>query len=108
MAYGFFLEEVSTYDITIPGGRPEEKASALLNTANANIYIKFYKEGFKFPGNFNPVIKGRQHFYVHFYYSDYPNIIDLLRNEKPIFFFFNENTKYANISTRKEPIGEGE
>ena len=50
--------------------------------------------------------------YYAFYYhhSQLPHLIDMLRNEKPIFVFFDNNNGFNNsrISTTDEPIGEGE
>ena len=38
----------------------------------------------------------------------YDSIIDILRNEKPIYFSYSEKSKLGYIRTGKEPIGEGE
>jgi len=47
-------------------------------------------------------------FYYHHYQLDH--LIDMLRNEGPIFVFFNNDSGFNNsrISTTDEPIGEGE
>jgi len=34
--------------------------------------------------------------------------IDVLRNEKPVFFNWSTTTKVAILSTNEEPVGEGE
>ena len=50
--------------------------------------------------------------YYAFYYhhSQLQHLIDMLRYEKPIFVFFNNDGGFNNsrISTTDEPIGEGE
>ena len=50
--------------------------------------------------------------YFAFYYHHYqlPHLIDMLRNEKPVFVFFNNEGGFNNsrISTTDEPVGEGE
>ena len=50
--------------------------------------------------------------YYAFYYHHYQleHLIDMLRNEKPITVFFNDNNNFNNsrISTSDEPVGEGE
>ena len=50
--------------------------------------------------------------YYSFYYhhSQLDHLIDMLRNEKPIFVFFNDDNGWPNsrISTTEEPVGEGE
>jgi len=38
----------------------------------------------------------------------YDSILDILRNEKPIYFSFSEKSKLGYLRTGKEPIGEGE
>jgi hypothetical protein len=47
---------------------------------------------------------------VVLYYSldQYPHILDLLRNESPLHLRFNKDNKFGQISTSKEPVGEGE
>ena len=46
---------------------------------------------------------------IYYRYSDYPVIIDMLRNEKPIFFIYQpEGTNNSRLSTSSEPVGEGE
>jgi len=40
--------------------------------------------------------------------SQYDNVLDILRNEKPLFFYFNEKSKVANVQTTDEPVGEEE
>jgi hypothetical protein len=50
--------------------------------------------------------------YYAFYYHHHQlqHLIDMLREEKPIFVFFNNDNGFANsrISTTDEPVGEGE
>lgn len=43
--------------------------------------------------------------YMYLPLSQFPNVIDLLRNEKPIYFGFDSR---AVLSTLKEPVGVGE
>jgi hypothetical protein len=45
----------------------------------------------------------------HYAAEDYPQILDLLRNEKPVYVEFEVRTgNIANIRTSAEPVGEGE
>lgn len=50
--------------------------------------------------------------YYAFYYHhrQLDHLIDMLRNEKPIYVFFNNDMGFNNsrIATTHEPIGEGE
>ena len=45
----------------------------------------------------------------HYMAADYPQILDLLRNEKPIYVEFEGSVgNIASIRTSAEPVGEGE
>ena len=44
----------------------------------------------------------------HYSATDYPQVLDILRNEKPVFVEFDERTNVANVRTSAEPVGEGE
>jgi hypothetical protein len=50
------------------------------------------------------------YFAFYYHHSQLPHLIDMIRNEKPIFVFFNNDNGFANsrISTTDEPTGEGE
>ena len=44
----------------------------------------------------------------HYAATDYPQVLDILRNERPVYVEFDERTNVANIRTSAEPVGEGE
>lgn len=45
----------------------------------------------------------------HYLAADYPQILDILRNEKPVYVEFEMRVgNIANIRTSAEPVGEGE
>ena len=47
--------------------------------------------------------------YVMFYkITDMPYLIDMLRNESPIYLLVSGNGEEVSISTTQEPVGEGE
>lgn len=46
--------------------------------------------------------------YVSYRYKWLRDILDMLRNEEPVYFIWNSNDQYAVITTEKEPIGEEE
>ncbi|NIM52048.1 MAG: hypothetical protein GTN62_01215 [Gemmatimonadales bacterium] len=75
---------------------------------NATVYLWFYAGSGPLPGNTSPVIGGQQHLYINMYADDYLSVIDLLRNEKPLRYFYRDDSKLFYISTRDEPIGEHE
>ena len=47
---------------------------------------------------------------VYYHHWQLPHLLDMVRNEKPIFVFFNNDNGFNNsrISTASEPVGEGE
>ena len=70
-------------------------------------YIKFHKEG-PLPNSSAPSTYG-QRFYGHLDYQKMAGMVDLLRNEKPINFGWDDaNPKYFHLMTGKEEVGEGE
>jgi hypothetical protein len=44
----------------------------------------------------------------HYSGADFPQVLDLLRNEKPVYVEFDARTTVANVRTSPEPVGEGE
>jgi len=70
------------------------------------VQINFYPDGKALPENHYD--KRNKLVYLRYPMSMYPNVIDLLRNEKPIYFSYTENLKTGFVRTGKEPIGEGD
>jgi len=53
--------------------------------------------------------KGNGYISCHYLKDDYPYVLDILRNEKPVFVEFEVRAgNVANIRTTAEPVGEGE
>jgi len=44
---------------------------------------------------------------LYYAYEDLPRVLDILRNEKPVFLVWEEGLR-AHLSTGPEPVGEGE
>ncbi len=53
-------------------------------------------------------IKGHRVLNCYFRAERYPDFIDILRNEKPLFFYYNREDTTCYITTSDEPVGEGE
>lgn len=47
------------------------------------------------------------HFYVYLPMNDWEPLVDMLRHESPVNFYFSDETKVASIFTDREPVGEG-
>jgi hypothetical protein len=105
MAY--FWEEIRNYTARISTTHPR-KGNFVLITDSYNYYIEFHKEGATLPACSSPIIGGRQHIYVHVYFDMFSSMIDMLRNEKPVYAMYRDDVKVGMITTSKEPIGEGE
>ncbi len=69
------------------------------------LQASFYPDGKKLPENYLDV--NHKLVYLRYPMSMYVNVIDLLRNEKPIYFSYSNTSKLGYIRTGKEPIGEG-
>jgi len=74
------------------------------DTSRRMAQITFYKEDFNLPDNskIGDVVQ------LHLPISKMASFLDMLRNEDPVFFDFNETNKLGVLSTSKEPVGEGE
>ena len=51
---------------------------------------------------------GNGFIYCHLPAQHFSAVLDLLRNESPIYLTYDKNKHLAYISTRLEPVGEGE
>ena len=69
------------------------------------LQINFYPDSKTLPENYYDV--KFKLVYLRYRLSMYPNIIDLLRNEKPIYFSYSQKSKVGYVRTGKEPVGEG-
>src|SRR5262245_28464260 len=47
-------------------------------------------------------------YYGRFMAEQLPASVDLLRNEKPVYFGWNDTSQGVDLSTTAEPVGEGE
>ena len=54
-------------------------------------------------------MKGSGYISCHYLADDYPNVLDILRNERPAYVEFEVRSgNIASIRTSAEPVGEGE
>ena len=54
-------------------------------------------------------MKGSGYISCHYLAEDYPHVLDILRNEKPVYVEFEVRPgNIASIRTSAEPVGEGE
>jgi hypothetical protein len=109
-----YREEIKTYDVSYYGGGKNvsgynyraiiglrKKDGALLGA------VYFHDNPENMPDSDNLSASG----YVscHLSIEHFPKILDLLRNEKPVYLeYVGGPWKHARISTSLEPVGEGE
>jgi hypothetical protein len=60
------------------------------------------------PANASFTSNGVVIYYARFRQAELRDAVDLLRNEKPVFFQFNDTSAGAFLTTGSEPVGEGE
>lgn len=70
------------------------------------LQVNFYPDKKSLPENYYDV--NSKLVYFRYPMSMYGHVIDILRNEKPIYFSYSEKTKLGYLRTGKEPVGEGE
>jgi hypothetical protein len=99
--------EVKKYHVLIygsPVGYQTNRAQIQLSDANEKTvaWIRFNDPGMNFENDYesNGIIR------MHLPSTMFENVMDILRNEKPIYIYFAKNRGF--LSTSKELIGEGE
>jgi hypothetical protein len=104
-----FEGQVRNYTLIIntPHSPPATKSWIALDMEAAGLaFLNFVPQGGtlstnqKRAGNKPPV------FDIWFWMDSYPHIVDMLRNEKPVFFVFNDTLQAATLKTGWEPPGE--
>ena len=108
------LKEIKKYDVALyAGGKnvsgyPYKAIIGLRDEADALIGAAYFHHSTSTMPN-TDTQKSSGYISCHYGAEDYPHIIDLLRNEKPVFVEFEVRSgNVANIRTSAEPVGEGE
>lgn len=105
------MAEIKTYAVRYHGGMFGAgnglRAQVHLFDGNNKMigWVDFYDDLFPLPGdqvndNGQIVISLRQ--------GHISGIVDMLRNEGPVYIYWQEKIKNAYIGTSQEPVGEGE
>ena len=103
------MSEIKNYSIRINAG-----PDGSLNGCRAQIYlfgndntmdgmINFYEQGSEIPAT-----KNELYIVLSMPASRLHDVVDMLRNESPVYLRWQESTKNAYLSTGQEPTGEGE
>ncbi|MBT8189207.1 MAG: hypothetical protein HKN67_09645 [Saprospiraceae bacterium] len=104
----FIIEEFSFYKIFIYNNQSEKNADASIQIKldSGMAYIHFMRNSL--PPN-HVEDKGQlKNFHVYVSYDKFPDYVDIMRYEKPMFFYYNEDDQRSYITTSDEPVGEEE
>ena len=107
-------EEIKKYDVAYYGGGQNAngykyRAIVGLRRADGSLLgaAYFHRDAATMPPTDDQGTSG--YVYCHYPADDYPMVVDLLRNEKPVYIrYVGGGWKIASINTSLEPIGEGE
>lgn len=100
--------EVETYSYYNWSSRKTGKTNLILKGAAGEVCSVWFNED---PDSDLPAARKEGNYYAFYYHHhQLQHLIDMLRNEKPVFVYFNNNSGFNNsrISTADEPVGEGE
>jgi len=97
---------ITKYTATLYTGSSESdlQCNAIINCYNDTqitpvMTAYFYHQGYFIPPNSKHVDRINLRYSI----SEYEHFLDLLRNEQPVFFCYNEHTKVGYIRTGQEP-----
>jgi len=101
--------EIQSYRIFLDSGSQKNRSFTTINLFDTsdNIIgtVEFFEKEFQ---EIQP--QDVDHVHIQYHISKFSFIVDILRNEKPLFvgYWTNKFGKYGRICTGKEPVGEGE
>ena len=109
-----FSENIIKYGAFLyggPDGNNSASATIWLRFADSSTFawLRFYPPGYSLPPNYESENSaGDPIYYVSYRASEYANVIDLLRNESPVHFHWDDETEVAYLRCGAEDVGEGE
>jgi hypothetical protein len=100
--------EVTSYTYYNWSSRNSGKTNLMLYGATKTCAVWFVED----PDANLPEAKqnGANFYSLYYHHWQLPHLLDMVRNEKPVFVYYNDNNGANNsrISTASEPVGEGE
>ncbi len=105
------MKEIKRYALKIFGGpkgsgQGKRASIYLFNKDNHAIgSIDFWEEGTTLPAD---ALADNGLIQFSLFMNRYEDVVDMLRNESPVFVAWQESLKNAYIGTSQEPVGEGE
>ncbi len=111
------VASISAYRVTTFGGPNGNGGVAAVITLTitsgrdiGSAYLRFYLDGSSMPANRRVGRPGDYglDFDLSYRYGQLGDVMDVLRNEKPLNFVFDDGTLGGYVTTSNEPVGEGE
>jgi hypothetical protein len=107
-------EEIKKYDVAYYGGGKNTngypyRAIIGLRRDDGSLIggAYFHRDSATMPNADDQTSSG--YIWCHYCWEDFPQVLDLLRNEQPVFVrYVGGGWKIASITTSIEPVGEGE
>ncbi len=108
MESNFIIEEFEFYKVLLFSHHTNTAidAGVEISLPDGKAIIRFTHDDM--PDNSHEVIGSKNIYHVYYDISMYPHIIDILRYEEPLFFYYNHDNHESYITTGDEPVGEGE
>ncbi len=105
----FLIEEFKKYKVTLYSNTKNnhELYAIHLKLPSGEAILKFGDVALD-ENSHTETVNNRSKYILHFHANRFPAFIDILRNEKPLFFYFNIDLNQGYITTSDEPVGEGE
>lgn len=99
--------EIDTYFVNVLSQSPWG-GKRLMNVKGSfgKAILWFFPESMALPSN--QKLPGQDVFYVYYRLATWDGLLDVLRNESPVYFNYSDTSDAAQIYTGQEPIGEGE
>jgi hypothetical protein len=109
MEKGVETKEIKSYsylNYASRSGSNDTQAVVVINGETGFLgYVNFLTDGCVLPKS----VKTSGLYFLYYHFSALPVIVDMLRNEKPIYLVFQDGTNNTcRISTSIEMVGEGE
>lgn len=100
--------EVVTYTYYNWSSRKSLKTNLILHGIDDETCSVWFEENPE--AELSPATKSGNYYSFYYHHHQLQHLIDMLRNEGPIYVDFNDDHGFNNsrISTTREPVGEGE
>lgn len=107
----FVIEEFKHYKVFLYGRNAEDERTDFGITFRipaGKVFMKFTHDFERENYSEYEPEGGHTNFNVFLRPDKYPSYIDIMRNEKPLYFFYNLDNNQSYITTSDEPVGEEE